>query len=123
MRTYLGEIPALVEVTALPARVSSWRTKCLDSPRVLREINLIGANGGGSFPRQVKAELLSHHTAEKPADSILGILLELNEEHLAEIRSGQERFGQMVLAVLHGWGYRFKRLDPDGSFELEKNWP
>jgi hypothetical protein len=90
---------------------------------VLREFNLIGANGEGSFPRQVKAEIHSPHHHQKPADSILGIFLEMNEEHLAEIRSAQERFGQMVIAVLHGWGYRFRRLDPDGTFELEKNWP
>jgi hypothetical protein len=90
---------------------------------VLREFNLIGANGGGSFPRHVKAEIQSEHHNQKPADSILGIFLEMNEEHLAEIRSAQERFGQRVIAVLQGWGYRFKRLDLDGTFELEKNWP
>ncbi len=92
------------------------------SPYVLREFNLIGANGAGTFPRHVKAEIHSEHSPHKPADSVVGCILELHEEHLAEIRSAQERFGQMVIAVIHGWGYRFKRLDLDGTFELEKNW-
>jgi hypothetical protein len=89
---------------------------------VLRDLNLIGANGAGTFPRRVKAEIDSPHPGPKPPDTIWGTLLELNQEHLEEIRSAQERFGQAVIAVVQGWGYRFKRLEPDGAFELEKNW-
>jgi hypothetical protein len=27
-----------------------------------------------------------------------------------------------VIAVIHGWGYKFKSLELGGCFELEKNW-
>lgn len=85
---------------------------------VLREFNLIGANGGGKFPRHVKAEM----HIDYPAEKLSGRILDLAEEHALEIRSAHDNFGQIVLAVIQGWGYRFNRLEIDGTFELEKNW-
>jgi len=92
---------------------------------LLIEFNLIGGNGKGSFPRRVKAEIYSNlpdPLREEPASFILGRIVELTEEHGLEIRLAQERFGDEVLAVVKGRGYRFKRLETNGCFELEKNW-
>jgi hypothetical protein len=92
---------------------------------VLLEFNLIGANGAGSFPRHVRAKIhpdSATHTAAEPAVRIAGRILDLKEDHALEIRAAEERFGQQVLAVVDGWGYKFKSLELGGCFELEKNW-
>ncbi len=94
-------------------------------PDVLIEFNLIGANGGGSFPRRVRAEIQSNaegRNGSQPPPRIAGKILDLDDEHALEIRSAEEHFGERVIAVIRGWGYRFKSLDAGGAFELEKNW-
>jgi len=104
--------------------VVDWRGDCLPFT-VLLEFNLIGANGAGSFPRRVRARIHSHHSTHTPAEPaarIVGQILELKEDHALEIRSAEERFGQQVIAVIQGWGYKFKSLELGGCFELEKNW-
>jgi hypothetical protein len=53
---------------------------------------------------------------------LVGRIFDLAEHHAVEILTARERFGQQVIAVVRGWGYRFKRLETDGTFELEKNW-
>jgi hypothetical protein len=73
-------------------------------------MNLIGANGSGWFPRSVGVEL----------DLPTGRTHDLAADHVEEIRSARERFGQRVFAAVEGRFYKFKRLGMDGSFELQK---